>query len=498
MRIRAVALVTAVLVLLSGCTPGGTKSGGPDAPVELVILNHDSGSGLETAPAVAWFVDRVRGLSGGRLVVRAEVGPWATLGEEVGAVARGRADLGWVGSRVFDLLGVRELQPLHAPFLIDSYALQAAVVTDPKTTATLAAVSRLGVEPLALLADEMRFPAATAKPLLSPADWRDTQIWMLESDIQRAGLTALGATARYGGDPRQMLHDGRLDGVEQMWMYYARGAIFVPAPYVTPNVVLSPRTMVLVGNPESLGRLSPTHQQWIRQAAHEAVASSAEHADDRVAALIADACRYGSRIAFATADQQAALRRAVEPVYAALRADPATSAGMAHIEALKARVPAEPAPEVPDSCRYRAGEEDLAGLRPVALTGPGPTGGLPAGTYRYILNAEDVGRTGNRDSLLHGSRAGVFTWTLQGGEWTASVAPSAPGVAPRRCGGWYAVDGNITTFTTNPAVDWDEPHCLPPTWTVRWTDNADGIQWGQPSVGVLAPLFNLARWQRIA
>ncbi|WP_219418225.1 TRAP transporter substrate-binding protein [Pseudonocardia nigra] len=493
----AVALA-AVVTALGGCTAAGPKSGGPDPPVELVMINHDSGSGLETAPAVAWFVDRVRDLSGGQLVVRGEIGPWATHGEEVGTVAGGRADLGWVGSRVFDLLGVRELQPLHAPFLIDSYELQAAVVNDPASTAMLSAVGRLGVEPLALLADEMRFPAATARPLLGPADWRGAQIWMLESDVQRAALHALGATARYGGDPRQMLHDGTLDGVEQMWMYYTSGAMYVPAPYVTPNVVLSPRTTVLFGNPDSLRRLTAAQQRWLRQAARESIAESAEHADDLVPERIALACRYGGRIALATEGQQAALHRAVEPLYAALRADPATAGGMARIEELKARTPAEPAPAIADSCRYRPGEEQVATLRPTPLTGPGPTGELPAGTYRYLLTVEDVQLTGsNQDSMLHGSRAGVFTWTMQNGEWTATVHPSAPGIAPRKCGGWYAVHGDTAQFTTNPALDWNDPHCLPPTWTAQWTVQDGSIRWGRPSVGVLAPLFNLARWERI-
>ena len=44
------------------------------------------------------------------------------------AVAAGQVDLGWSGTRVFDTMGVTSFQALHAPMLIDSYALQHAVI----------------------------------------------------------------------------------------------------------------------------------------------------------------------------------------------------------------------------------------------------------------------------------------------------------------------------------------------------------------------------------
>lgn len=46
----------------------------------------------------------------------------------VRAVAAGEVDLGWVGTRAFAELGVTSLEALTAPFLVDSYALQAAIL----------------------------------------------------------------------------------------------------------------------------------------------------------------------------------------------------------------------------------------------------------------------------------------------------------------------------------------------------------------------------------
>ena len=261
--------VVALLFGLAACGEASNKAAGPDKPVELVITNNDSGSGVRTTPAAGYFVDRVGELSGGKLVIREEIAPWATDGQEIRDVAAGRADLGWTGTRVFDLLGVDELSPLHAPFLIDSYELQAAVLESDIPDQMLAALERLDVEPLAILGDGLRFPAAARSPLVAARDWQGAGIWLLDSAIQSEAVKALGGTPINGGDVRQMLPDGTARGLENMWIYYTLGSDFLYAPYVTPNAVLSPRTTALFGNPESLARLDDTQRGWIRQAAED-------------------------------------------------------------------------------------------------------------------------------------------------------------------------------------------------------------------------------------
>ena len=39
-------------------------------------------------------------------------------------VQAGKVDMGWVGARAFDAVGVTSFQALVAPFLVDSYELQ--------------------------------------------------------------------------------------------------------------------------------------------------------------------------------------------------------------------------------------------------------------------------------------------------------------------------------------------------------------------------------------
>jgi TRAP-type C4-dicarboxylate transport system substrate-binding protein len=493
-RRAALALVLAVLLTAAACG-SGNKSGGPAKPVELVLTNYDS-DGARTAPAMGQFVDRVKARSGGKLVVRIKTGDFATDGAEIRDVAAGRADLGWSGTRVLDVMGVKEFSPLHAPFLIDSFELQKSVLTSDAPAPMLAAMKRLGIEGLAILGDGLRFPAAGRSPLVSAADWKGAGIWLLDSLIQAAGVEALGARVIHGGDIRQMLVDKTASGLEAMWIYYVPGADFLYAPYITPNVVLSPRTNVLFANPASMTRLSTKQRAWVREAATDASTWSVDHASDGVAGYVKDACKYGARIALASPTDLDGLRAAVAPVYAGLRSDPATGGSLAAIEGLKSKIGA-PAPlAVPDDCRYRPGEEAAAAALPKELTGPGATGDFPRGTYRYELTSDEVVEAGKAGSI--GDSAGIFTWEMGAGEWTVTAVPSDSKRKTTTCRGWYAVDGPRVTFSYGALAAPVDQHCLPPVWTARWAPGDNAVRWGPPSAPVLAPYFSLRPWKRIS
>ena len=128
-----VCAAVAAIVLSAGCTDAtADKAGNTRQPRVLVLANND-GDGLVGAPAVARFADRIKELSGGTLAVRVE-SRWQGGGYEprvITDVASAQADLGWAGTRAFDMAGNDSFRPLHAPFLINSYAAQAAVVSDP-------------------------------------------------------------------------------------------------------------------------------------------------------------------------------------------------------------------------------------------------------------------------------------------------------------------------------------------------------------------------------
>src|SRR3954451_12259572 len=125
------ALVLAVVVGTAGCTEDpSSKTGGRAQSVVLTLADGYSDPAFE--PAVAYFIKRVGELSNGQVQVKDAQG-WGKLAPNfeqriVSDVAAGRADLGWVGTRVFDTLGVPSFQALTAPMLIDSYPLEDAVM----------------------------------------------------------------------------------------------------------------------------------------------------------------------------------------------------------------------------------------------------------------------------------------------------------------------------------------------------------------------------------
>ena len=96
--------------------------------------------GLGQLPAVEYFVDRVAELSDGRHPYQGrgrgteDFAPGAEQ-QIVRDVSAGEVDLGWVGTRVFDTIGVENFAALTAPMLIDSYALQDAVIESGITDA---------------------------------------------------------------------------------------------------------------------------------------------------------------------------------------------------------------------------------------------------------------------------------------------------------------------------------------------------------------------------
>ncbi len=214
-------------------------------------------------------------LSSGRMTIR--VAPrWGAGEDEVDVledVAAGKADFGSTGTRALDQVGVRGLTPLNAPFLVDSYAGQKAVLADRTVTQHLDGLREAGLVGVALIADNLRVPVGTAGPLLGAEDYSHAMIRTPRSDVQSSGLRALGAR------PSSNAFDETMDGAEVSWDNdVGAGAYF--AKFVTANTPLWPRSLVLVANPASLDRLSGQQREWVRAAASDAARWSLDHARD--------------------------------------------------------------------------------------------------------------------------------------------------------------------------------------------------------------------------
>jgi TRAP-type C4-dicarboxylate transport system substrate-binding protein len=345
---------------------------------------------LNDVPAVKYFVSRVKERSGGnvRIQLASRWGDYATDAEQqvVRAVAAGKVDLGWAGTRVFDTMGVTSFQALQAPMLIDSYALQQAVVASDLPGQMMQGLNEVGVRGLGVLADGLRQPIAVKHPMLGLADWRGITFGTGKSQGQAQAIRALGATPMevFRRSRNEALHNGRIGGFEMNLLLYEHNVLAPQAPYVTANVTLWPQMDVLLANPGRLAKLTEQQQGWLQQAAQDATGRSAALTDraNRDAQGLKNACESGTRFANASQADLAALRKAFIPVYASLERNPQTKAFIQRIQALKRSTPAGAPLAIPAGCTGNAPEQ------PAASTGTAPAD--LNGTYRYLLTKEDA------------------------------------------------------------------------------------------------------------
>jgi TRAP-type C4-dicarboxylate transport system substrate-binding protein len=433
LRLATLALAATAALAVAACAGGGggeDKAGGSGEPLVLRLANTNGS--LDFTPAVVDFVDRVEKLSGGDLRIESvdEWGDFASDAEQqvVKDVAAGEIDLGWVGTRVFDTLDVESFQALTAPMLIDSYALEGAVIESGITEQMMRGLDGLGVAGLGVLPDGLRKPAGVTGAIIGPADWRGLTFGTLRSNGQAEAIRALGARPAqvFGPEREEGLKDGTLQGFEtSVWIHQHNPALVHLAPYVTSNVTLWPQMDVLLANPARLEGLTAEQREWIEKAARDAGTRSTAVADTDAKAL-ADSCVAGARFAEASDSDLAALDAAFAPVYAKLQQHPETKAFIERIQTLKQSTAPEPVLAIPADCTGKAPQQTA-----------GATGTAPArlnGTYRYLVTQEDADKAGDPDT----GYPAVTTIRLKNGQLQGGCFGAQ--------GGTYTVDDDRITF----------------------------------------------------
>ncbi len=432
-RLVTVALAVIAAVVAGGCSGGGgggsgDKAGGSGEPVVLRMAN--AYGDLQTARVIGHFVSQVKERSGGNLRVQV-ASTWGDFADDaeqqvVRAVAAGKVDLGWAGARVFDTIGVTSFQALQAPMLIDSYALEQAVVASDMPGQMLQSLDKVGVRGLGVLADGLRKPIAVKHPVLGVGDWRGITFGTLKSQGQAQAIRSLGATPMevFRRSRNEALLDGRLQGLEMDLFVYEHGALAHPAPYVTANVTLWPQMDVLFANPNRLARLTEQQRGWLQQAVQDTGRMAA--LADRDAQSLKNACRSGARFANASPADLAALRKAFAPVDASLERDAQTKAFIERIQALKRSTAAEAPLAIPAGCTGKASEQPAASA-----------GTVPAdlnGVYRYTITKKDAIAAGAGDDPDYPTTNTV--WLEDDGSFRASGGLR----------GTYSVTGDRITF----------------------------------------------------
>jgi TRAP-type C4-dicarboxylate transport system substrate-binding protein len=366
--------------LVAGC--GGVsagRAGEQPRPAPLTLTFAQPNDGTPPEQLVRW-ADEVERLSAGSLAIEFENG-WR-LGEvdfEAGTLADvgdGEIDLAWVGARVFDTVGVDSFQALVAPMLVDSHDLQAAVFEAGIPEQMLDGIDGLDIIGIGVLPGPMRKLLAKDHAYVTPEDFPDDVIGLQASGVAEKTFTALGATPTRLPSGADI---STVDGYEQQLASIWGNHYEQEAEFVTANVNLWPRPLVIVANVDVFESLESDQQEALRQASAHAATEALEASREEDTSGAESLCDAGMTFTTASTDDLEALRSALAPVYSSLEADPATAEFLDAIAGLKQRVGAPP--DTP-TCAP-AGVSD-------STTEADDEAAIPNGTYATTLTGADI------------------------------------------------------------------------------------------------------------
>ena len=333
----ALSVVTAI-ALLAGCTPVQRPAAVQSTakPVTLSFAVPEP-QGRTLTPYVLEFVDQVKQLSNGSMIVEPVWDPMAGIpgGSERRLVKRvldGDFDLAVSATRAWDDQNMPSLHVLQAPFLITDDALAEAVATSKVATRLLDNLSAAGAVGLTMWPEDLRHPFSEMpdEPLLAPKDFAGKVMRAGPANITIDLMKALGATA--------MMEDSGYQGGESGFLnaYNLFGK-----PTASGNVTFYPKFDLMFANTTAFDRLSEEQRAVLRQAAEaaqkKAIAERPKEVDSAAAW-----CKDGGAIVLASPEQLTALEKATEPVYQQIEADPTNAELIAAIRDLKAHT--TPAP----------------------------------------------------------------------------------------------------------------------------------------------------------
>jgi TRAP-type C4-dicarboxylate transport system substrate-binding protein len=239
----------------------------------------------------------------------------------IGDVQAGKADLGAAGAEAWASAGVTSFQALDAPLLIDSYTLQARVLRSPLIGQMLGGLAAAGLAGIGVLPGTLRKPLGITRPLRSPSDYAGLTIGTQQSRVADATMRALGARPVWFGSEAPV---AGLGGIEQQISQIQDTGYDQAGKYLTANVSLWPRPLVLFASRQTWAALTPAQRAILRQAVTADLTAETQVVRDNEQTDTAILCRRGVRFLTATPADVAALRRAVRPVYHQLERDPQT------------------------------------------------------------------------------------------------------------------------------------------------------------------------------
>lgn len=467
---------------ITGCGANSGPGGKVGAPVEPTTLTLGDANHGTATPSVIDFVRDVDRDSHGGVQVKLVAAP-ATPGDyEVRIVhdtAAGRWNLAWVGTRVLDEVGVPDAGALQVPFLLDSYALEGAVVNGPIGAQLTRGISHAGVVGIGLLVDQLRY-LATMGSVTSPASLVGKRMGTFDSAGQFSGWRALHATPvledEVTASAIALMHAGHLFGIAaDPSIYAAQNGI--PGTTYTVGVPIWPRAVAIIAAPSWFASLPGSTRSLLRLAARQASAQSLADAPGIDAAGIKTMCRSLHVVALDPM-QRAAFIATGKAVAAELARTEPYGALIREIERLKGSAAPEPAPPILASC----GASSTA----AAPTGPGAS--RVARELAYALRPGTVYRamigfaiTKQQLGLQQADyNAGTYAWRfLSGNRYTFTGRPQFPALSPPGppVTGTFKINGDLLDVIFNPPYagnEVDRCSVSGTSVTCHWLSGDDG------------------------
>jgi TRAP-type transport system periplasmic protein len=254
----------------------------------------------------------------------------------------------------------------------------------------------LGLVGIGVLPGPLRKPLGISRPLLKPSDYVGLRIGTQQSRVADATMRGLGARPVWFGSEAPV---AGLGGIEQQisgiqWFEYDQAG-----RYLTANVSLWPRPLVLFANGKAWAALTPAQRRILRQAVTGDLAAETQVVRDAERTDTAILCRRGLRFLTASPADLAALRRAVQPVYGQLGRDAQTRRYIRQIEAMRQGISPEPAPGCAQVPR-------LAGKA-------GPLDGV----WQFTTTAADLRAAGASQGDIVPENYGTYTFVIDRGRF---------------------------------------------------------------------------------
>jgi TRAP-type C4-dicarboxylate transport system substrate-binding protein len=490
------------LLLGCGCTAapsdgGLDKAGGTvtPAPLNLRLANT---RGLEDEP----FLEQVAKLSNGALTLTADTKlGQPTLTNELDALRAARAgqvDIAIVPSRSFHAFGVTAFDALMDPMLVDSFALQDKVMADSVASDMLHSLDSSGLVGLGLLPGPIRLPNGITRPMLGPATYAGARIATNPSPISEQALRTLGAV------PVESTFEGAdltgFDGLEQQASSIAGNQYDGTVRWMTTNVGLWPRPLVIVAGQAAWGRLTDTQRGWLVQAAAGARSDTSYQLGTED---ITNMCRRGRiTMVSASADEIGQLRRAFGPVHSLLRGDARTAGYLDRIEALKRQLDDAPSGQ-PIDCAALA-------KRPIPTQSPGPAASplgtpVPAGpvsaidgNYTLLITADELAAAGAAPGEVAPENWGDMRWVFDRGRFgsTQSASTSAGTICTWNYGTYAIHDGPVLELTVLGGGGSRGANKPGELFTYRLSIYRDTMTWSKLASAESPTAWTVKPWQR--